>query len=212
MKNIIIITISFFALFSCKAQITPIYLVDDEIYYNNTYYKDVDNDFNAYVGTWKWEDGNTSLEIIFNKIIHYDIGNGDYSDLLVGEYKYIEDGVEKVNSFPPLMQNIPGETPNIVANQSEINNIESFDIRTDKGYFPPCIECLPNTRFILLDISDPTRPKVDGMISMARYIEGGIEKIRAKIRTTFVLNEDGNYSGPTTISIPYGVITLTKVE
>ena len=210
--KIILITLSIFSLFSCKAQITPIYLVDDEIYYDNTYYKDVDNDFNTYEGTWKWEDGNTSLTIIFNKVTNYTDGDGDYYDFLVGEYQFIENGVEKVNSFPEPIINDTNGTPIIVNQDPYGNNIMSYDIRTDKGYFPPCTECPTNTRFILLDISDPTRTKVDGMISMARFIEGGIEKIRARIRTTFVLNEDGNYSGPTSLTIPEGVITLIKIE
>ncbi len=202
MKNILIIILSLFSFISCKAQITPIYNEEDVPSYTNTYFKDIDNDFDPYIGTWKWENGNNSLEIIFNKVIHNDEGHGDFSDNLVGEYKYIENGVVLVNSFPQLMLDVPGEVPNIELHND--NSIVSYDIRTDNRGLPPCPECTPNTRYIFLAIQEKTKPGIYGMIRMARFIEGGIEKIRMRITNTY---------GPTNLSIPENSIwTLTKIE
>jgi hypothetical protein len=203
MKNIIIITLCIFSFLSCKAQnITPIYNEDEIEIFAKAYYKDVDNDLDPYAGKWKWEDGNNSLEIIFNKIVHNDEGDGNFSDDLVGEYKYIENGAVLVDSFDPLMLDEPNGVPNIVIPNN--NSIVSYDIRTDNRGLPPCPECAPNTRFVFLAIQEKTKSGIYGMIRMARFIEGGIEKIRMRITNTY---------GPTNLSIPENSIwTLTKVE
>lgn len=208
MKNLFITVLIVFSCFSCKAQnITPIYNEEDVPSYINTYHKDVDNDFDPYIGRWKWEVGNNSLEIIFNKIVHNDEGHGDFSDDLVGEYKYIDNGEVLVNSFPPLMLDEPNSLPNIVTSENN-NSIISSDIRTDNKGFPPCPECAPNTRFILLEIQEKTKLGVWGKIRMARFVENGIEKIRMRIFNSFNVNKDGRL-----LSIPENSIwTLTKIE
>jgi hypothetical protein len=127
---------------SCKAQtLTPLYndgTSPNDGIHPNRYYKDVDNDFGPYVGTWKSEIGNTSLTIIFNKVINDDFGNGDYFDLLVGEYKYVENGVTLVNSFPTLMQDGTDGVPNIVhPDDPWLSNLGSIGIKTDTRGAPP---------------------------------------------------------------------------
>lgn len=207
MKNLFITVLILVSFFSCKAQqnIVPIYNETGEIdnTYDSDYYKDVDNDLNPYVGIWKWEEGNSSLEIIFNKITHFDEENGDASDLLVGEYKYIENGTVLVNSYDPLMQNIPGEVPNIISSN---NSIIFYRLRIENKGFPPCPECSPDTRFLFLGIEEKTKPGVSGLIRMARFIEGSNEKIRMRITNTYSFS-------PNSLSIPENSIwTLTKIE
>ncbi|TYA52454.1 DUF6705 family protein [Formosa maritima] len=196
---------------SCKAQnIVPIFNdTGVDLPENNAYLKDVDNDYNPYVGTWKWESGNNSLTIIFNKLEQYTSGDGDYSDLLLGEYQYIENGVELVNTFPLIE---PIGIPNIVNQEDAMrnNNIVSYSITTNDIGFPPCPECAPNTRFIILSIKEPTKPGLWGGIVMARFVESGVEKIRAKITMRFNENASINYSGPEIITIPVGVYTFIK--
>jgi hypothetical protein len=194
----------------CKAQaIQPLYPYGTDTSSNdnaeNLYYKDVDNDYNPYVGTWKWENGNNSLTIIFNKVVHNNNGHGDFSDLLVGEYQYIENSVELVNTFPLLD---PFGTPPNIVNQEDPwdNNIVSIRIADTHKGIPPCPECAPNTRFIILEISDPTKPNLMGDIVMARFVESGVEKIRARFYKTYNLSNANSE-----LSIPENSIyTLIK--
>ncbi len=210
MKNTLIIILILFSFFSCKAQqnIVPIFQEEGQTVgytYLNDYFKDVDNDFDPYVGRWKCENGNNSLEIIFNKRINRTNSYGNSFDELVGEYKYRENGIVLINSFPPLLLDVPNEVPNII---NEDNSILSDDIRTDNKGFPPCPECAPNTRFILLEIQEKTKLGVWGKIRMARFVENGIEKIRMRIFNSFNVNKDGRL-----LSIPENSIwTLTKIE
>ncbi|PWK20851.1 DUF6705 family protein [Xanthomarina spongicola] len=211
MKQVFITYIILLLVLSCKAQnIVPIYNINGvELPEDEAYLKDVDNDYNPYVGTWKWESGNNSLTIIFNKVEQYTSSVGDYSDLLVGEYQYIENSVELVNTFPLIE---PIGIPNIVNQEDAMrnNNIVSYSITTNDIGFPPCPECAPNTRFIILSIKEPTKPGLWGGIVMARFVESGVEKIRAKITMRFNENASINYSGPEIITIPVGVYTFIK--
>jgi hypothetical protein len=200
--------IAILILISCKAQnIVPIYNINGvELPDDEAYLKDVDNDYNPYVGTWKWENGNNSLTIIFNKVDQYASSVGDYSDLLVGEYQYIENGIELVNSFPLFD---PIGVPNIInyADAMRNNNIVSYSITTNDIGFPPCPECAPDTRFILLGLTDPTKPGLWGRIIMARFVENGVEKIRARIFNSFDETATEGYN----LSIPENSIyTLIK--
>ena len=65
------------------------------------YHKDVHNKLNPFAGTWLYTNGNTSLKIVLvKKVMVYD---GEfYEDLLIGEYRYVENGVEKFNSLADL--------------------------------------------------------------------------------------------------------------
>jgi len=210
LKQLFITYIIFIVVLSCKAQnIVPIFNdTGVDLPENNAYLKDVDNDYNPYVGIWKWESGSNSLTIIFNKIIQNDNGNGDFADLLVGEYQYIENRVELVNTFP-IME--PIGIPIIINPDNGLDNsiVSSYITIVNRG-FPPCPECASNTRFIVLSLLDPTKPGLWGEIKMARFVEGGVEKIRAKINMKFNENASIDYSGPDNITIPDGVYTFIK--
>lgn len=97
MKNIAIIILVIIS-FNCKAQ-NPVLPLDQwgEAQLN-AYYKDLNNEMDAFVGTWLYTEGNTSLKIKLKKeTMHF---NGKYYvDLMVGEYQYIKNGVELINTL-----------------------------------------------------------------------------------------------------------------
>ncbi len=101
-KLAIILAIVSFAL-SCKAQ-SPIISIEQDILnddtVDNTYVKDINNVFNPYFGTWKWEDTSTgtSFTIVFSKLEMVDFGD-NYTDLLIGQYRFVKNGVEIFNSL-----------------------------------------------------------------------------------------------------------------
>ena len=219
MKTILkILTLLIFI--SCKAQtLTPLYndgTSPNDGIHASRYYKDVDNDYDPYVGTWSGTLGNAELTIIFNKVTNHFSGGQTYSDILVGEYQYKENGVLLVDTYPDLMIDNGVDVPNIVNQDPWQNNIASEGIKTDNRGIPPCAECAPNTRFIILGIADPTRTNIDGKIRMARFVENGIEKIRMRINKTFVDTQgvsSANYTGLRYLTIPENSIwTFTKVE
>lgn len=99
MKKIVILTCLIFSILSCNAQII---VQSKQNFYTDTpdggYYQDTNNLLDPYIGTWLFTNGTTSLTMKLRKIVnHY---NGKfYTDLLIGEYQYVENGIEKLNTF-----------------------------------------------------------------------------------------------------------------
>jgi hypothetical protein len=75
---------------------------------------------NRFVGEWKCEQGLDTLivKIVKKEMQFIDYGYiSVYEDFLVAEYRYVENGIEKINTLPNLLIN--HSTPfkyNIVAN------------------------------------------------------------------------------------------------
>lgn len=201
MKNIIfIITIALISL-SCKAQIYSLQSYEDATNWplpNGAYAKDIYNDFNIYEGIWKFEDTNNTLIIEFKKrTMFYDVNNSIYLDLLIGEYKFIENGVEKVNTL------------NNINNNSSVNsNSLRGNLFNSPANFPICNDCLPNERRVELTFSDPDRPWVKAYIVLRHKVISGVEYIDAIIYyTQTVVPDDGT---PSTLRLPAGNYLLVK--
>lgn len=59
----------------------------------NTYFKDVNNTFNKFIGTWKYTNGNEIVTFKLTKVTHkYDPEYKIFEDYLVGNYSYSTDG------------------------------------------------------------------------------------------------------------------------
>lgn len=96
MKHIIIF-LSVSLVLNCKAQ-SPIISYNSSNIPKNAYCKDLNNDLDKFTGTWKYENGNTELVITIVKNEQIDL-DSYYTDELAGNYKYIENGVEIVNTL-----------------------------------------------------------------------------------------------------------------
>lgn len=127
-------------LFNMSNAQTSIYLSGG--YESGIYYKDIDNDLDKFVGTWLYTHGNTSFKIILKKRVHTYSQAGNYhNDLLVGEYQYIQDGIEYINTLNNIDNN-----PTVYEYNNQIFGNDIFR----------CDECLPGERdFISLILFDP---------------------------------------------------------
>jgi hypothetical protein len=145
MKNIILLIIAIVFTIQCSAQTKTVKLTDkNDDRELETYYKDANNDLDAFVGTWIFTDGNTSLKIVLRKEIkRYD--DRYYSDLLIGGYQYIENGDEKINTLSRL------EKPFTIRWDYEI--VGNYIVENDDS--PKCDDCLPNEKRLLLHMYDP---------------------------------------------------------
>lgn len=124
MKKIFYI-ITFLTLTFCKAQVpanAPIISMNStnentfSLANTDAYFKDTDNKFDQWVGTWQYTNGSTVFKIVIQKVIGKYIPKGTfnspincYMDILEGGYYYAENGVVKTNHliynnilFPPL--------------------------------------------------------------------------------------------------------------
>lgn len=174
----------------------------------NAYYKDVDNFFDQFIGTWVYTDANKTIRMRFRKreMVYTNYTNV-YADYLVGETQYIENGVEKLNSLN-----------NLAINHVDIDkyNIVGFT-KVGYSYNPICTECPQNIERIIMFYDEATNDDfgLEWRMLMGRVTENGIQKI--KIQFDFQsgpggMNKNGYFQNSTTqnFTVPYGNYTLTK--
>lgn len=100
-----LILLTFVTCFSCKAQEIVSMSIDYSDYLkNNNYIKDINNDLNKFVGTWKWinpSNPNTYFEINFVKVENWNPNNRKkyFIDKIIGNYKYVENGIQITNTL-----------------------------------------------------------------------------------------------------------------
>lgn len=194
---------------------TPIKsLYDDdygEIY--GAYYKDTYNDLIRFVGTWKYTSGNTSIEIVLQKKEMQLICDGAgcewgfYTDIIIGEYKYIENGNVVVNTLSNLAIN--HENPYSY-------NITGNIILKYNPYNPyVCVGCGPGDVKIWTYFSDPERDifGMNGIMVFYHYTENNVEKLRLQFMADGVPlpgldgEPESEYSN---YRIPFGFYELEK--
>ena len=213
MKNIVlIITITFITL-TCKAQITILPSYGSGASFgevNNAYYKDVDNFLNQFEGTWQYTNAIDTLTVNFVKKTKMKITYGTifyYTDFLVGEFRYTENGVEKANTLT-----------NLTINHTNPFNYNMYSsAKTGKNSYPICTECNENVERLIITFDEPGND--DAMLSadfvIRREVDAGVERIKVQFVLMtgpigFKKGSDLIASTATKHSIPYGNYTLIK--
>lgn len=164
-----------------------------------TYFKDLNNEFEKFEGTWLYENGNTSLKIVLEKVeMDYD-GSDYYFDDLYGEYQYIENGVEQINTLGNFGLSPQGSERSIGGGMIIPNNL-----------FLKCDDCAPNERRVMLYISDPQREYLNYAIVL-RYLIG---QTNPEKMTVTIFAEHGamlpSANSPTSLRVPDGEYLMEK--
>lgn len=191
--------VSLVAFLSCKAQ-SPIVNLDARISNtpNGAYFKDVNEELNKFEGEWKYSMGSIVFTIILQKkTMLYD--GEHYEDLLIGEYKYLSNGITLVNTLA-LLDDI-----SIVGGYHNISG-RTISYNDDS---PICSDCNKGERRINLFFDDPDRPYLSASITI-RYIQGtDPEQIRVKLiggESTILPDENS----PELMRVPNGTYIMTK--
>ncbi|MAX70630.1 MAG: hypothetical protein CMC76_05940 [Flavobacteriaceae bacterium] len=203
MKQILLLILFCTGIISCKAQIIEEPIYSSENYGEDGYYfKDTDNDFNQFEGTWIYTNGIDSLEIQFEKktMMHVqDSSFNYYEDAIVGEYRFIENGVEIVNTLPNLQDNYSSPYS---------YNISGGSIH--KYGDPRCGNlCNPNDIVVICTFADPER-EISGMEAtfyMRHFLDDGVEKLEVYLSSGGNLDADNEYFN---FRLPFGEYLLVK--
>jgi hypothetical protein len=160
---LLIITIA-----ACKAQ-SPVYDISDiENGPEGSYYKDTKGVLDGYDGTYVYSNGNTSLKIMLKKKV---MSKGYYyRDLIVGEFQYIENGVELNNTLANMNVNYTDERPNHRIKGDRII------IGTKLG----CSDCTPTEKRLRLSFVDNKSRNIAG-IDIRKTTVNGKEALKVKI-------------------------------
>lgn len=199
MKNLILTTF-FLITINCKAQTPIIDIIDDDgSDINGAYYKDVNNILNPFEGTYVYTNGNTTFKLILvKKIMQYN--SQYYEDLIIGEYQYINDGVEIANTLSHL---------NTIYLNQRRHNIDG-NLIVDKNYrIWKCPECSANENRLEILLKDVVSGRFADLI-MRRTTEGGQEVMKINITNI----SGGVYTivegPPPAFALPIGEFTLIK--
>lgn len=118
------------------------------------YYKDLDHLLDPYVGTWLYTNGNTSLRIKLVKKEHYLYDTGYksyYTDLIVGEFQYVENGNLILDRIP-LLDDTSIDYFDFSITCFSIYKLNQFD------HFP---EANPLIRKLRASYNDPVKTFID---------------------------------------------------
>jgi hypothetical protein len=208
MKKIIYLIIVVAVSINCKAQVTimPIEDFDDFEVQSNTYVMDVDGLLNLYVGTWLYTDGTTSLKFVLRKEVNDD--NGYYhEDVIYGEYQYIEEGIEKVNTLSLI--------DNVYTAQSNHTIVGNYLLtKNDVINYGKCDDCGENEKRLLLFMSDPITQGDAANLVLRRITVDGQPAISAMIHFGGLKTGEDPYTGYTSefvgSTVPNGTYVLIK--
>lgn len=197
MKNILIITLTLLFSISCKAQTKNLY--EEEFHFEEGfYYKDIPNFMNKFEGTWVFENGTKKLTIVLQKREHVysDVGN-NYTDEIIGGYKYEVSGAVLVNTIPDI-DTSKGLYENYIAGASIIRNFEQ----------PACNDCPVNERRLRLNWDDPLSTYINNYMVVQHYELFDQEYIKVTLfdEMSIMPTEDAI----TTTRLPLGIYTLQK--
>ncbi len=189
-----------FTIFSCKAQSIIKSLDGDGScppYDIDCYEKDVNNEFEKFEGTWLYLNGATQITFQLKKEIRYQaFPNSNYEDLLVGEYKYIENGVEIANTLSDFDNSL----------------ISGYGHKISGGVFMHRLpsHCIDNSDVaeikVMLFIKHPTQEYTEGRVILRYLNDNGIEKLQACIYDNTTLGNIPNARIP----IPNGYSEFVK--
>ena len=185
---------------NCKAQSPIIDIIDDDgSEVIGAYYKDVNNLLNPFEGTYIYTSGSTTLKIVLvKKVLQYN--SQYYEDLIIGEYQYIENGVEKANTLSNI---------NITYLNQRRHNIDG-NFLVDKNFRVwQCPDCSATEKRLNTLLKDVVSGRFADLI-MRRTTEGGQEVMKINITNiSRVIEIEGQPTAPD-FALPIGEFTLIK--
>jgi hypothetical protein len=167
MKKYLNLILFFAAALICKAQ-SPVYdisAIRDGI--KGSYYKDTNSMLNGYDGTYLYTNGTTSFKIILKKTTskaYY------YEDLIIGEFQFIENGVEIGNTLSNIGVQYTNERSN--------HRIKGNRILT--GTELGCTDCTSTEKRLRLSFVDNKSDNI-ASVDIRKTTVNGKEALKVKI-------------------------------
>ena len=199
MKNLNILVVLLLSI-NCKAQTPIIDIIDDDgSQINGAYFKDINNLLNPFEGTYVYTNGNTSFKMVLVKK-ELQAYNGYYEDLIVGEYLYINEGIEIANTLSEI---------NTTYLNQRTHKIDGNFLVGKNHRAWKCPECSITELRLKTTIQDVISGRFADLI-IRRTTEGGQEVMKINITNI----SGGVYTivegPPPAFALPIGEFTLIK--
>ena len=149
---------------------------------------------------WNFTNGSIDFTVVMRKELKLQTSSGLYRDYLVGEYQYVENGVEKVNTLNLIDSSSIQYYEHLITGSSLV----------DKNARPACDTCSINDRGVRLTIRHPDLNDVYSEMIVRHFTDNGVEKIRATLLGGGPGLIAPDRTDPVTIDIPDGEYILIK--
>ena len=161
-KNLNILVVLLLSI-NCKAQSPVLDISDSGTGLPNGYYlRDNNNLLNTFEGTYQYTNSNTILKIVLVKKIQQ-YNQEFYEDLIIGEYQYIENGIEKINTLTEI---------NNIYIEQRFHKIDSNFLVNNNFKLFPCLDCFSNEKRLYASILDPSTNSYADIVIRKTIING----------------------------------------
>ncbi|NBL64574.1 hypothetical protein GV828_05090 [Flavobacterium sp. NST-5] len=162
MKKMFLTYLFFLYVFSFgQNPIIPIESLDGSTPPLGAYLKDTNNRQIPYIGTWRYAQNGKELTIVLKRYTMVNLGS-IYQDILIGEYKYSENGVTIVNTLANLDVDLPNKWSHNIRGGTPIN----------VASFPLCPDCTNDEKRMVLGLFDPLQ-NIGGLLTLRRISVNG---------------------------------------
>ncbi|MCD0480768.1 MULTISPECIES: DUF6705 family protein [unclassified Chryseobacterium] len=202
MKNIFFLFILIFSV-DLKSQSVTIDIIKSGFGENSNYYrKDLNNLLNPFEGSYIYTNGTSTFKIVLKKMIKQPV-DSHYEDIIIGEYQYMENGIEKANTLSNL---------NIIYSDQFLKHGIAGNrvISKTNSRLWICTQCNTNEKRIGLNIRDISTNRYADIL-MRRTVINGQQVMQVKIYNvnTVSYNVDTE-SPPADFSLPLGEFIMIK--
>ncbi len=164
MKKIVKLVVLLFITTGCKAQVESLEGYNGQGVAGR-HYKDLNNVFNTFEGTYLYTNGNKSLKFVFQKKEDSSMGDVYFEDLLIGEFEYKENDVTIVSTLNKLTETYA----NAGNHTASGNNILIGNKRN-------CVDCLPTEKRVECFLGYPNSESI-AMLILRKTMVGSNEAI-----------------------------------
>lgn len=184
-----------------KSQSTIIDITASEAGLPDGYYlKDTNNILNQFEGTYVYSLNNI-FKISLKKIVNQPV-NSHFEDMIIGEYQYIENSIEKINTLSSLNTNY--------SDQFLKHSIASMYILENKNsWLWKCPECNSNEKRLVLRIRDRLTNRFANLL-IRKTIENRQQVLKVKINSVSAAIWEEGTPEPPAFALPTGEFTMIK--
>lgn len=165
---------------------------------DGTYYKDTNNLLNPFVGTFTYSNGSDEVQLTFLKKVMSSMNNVYYEDLLIGEYRYIKNGVEVANTLTNLNNSYAnGVKYSLWGNTILVGNVRG------------CSDCASNEKRLEVSLVDNAQNRT-GSVILRKITQSGQEAISATIMWDMRVYDPVHEPPTDELVLPTGTFILLK--
>lgn len=141
----------------------------------NSYYQDINNVLDPFIGTWEFTEGSTIFRIVLNKASMAEVPNTEvpyFEDILYGEYKYVQNNVVMINTLNNVYPLGTIFFKRTINGNSILNHYD----------YPLCGDCDSTEKRVQLNCYDPLK-EVYYKLTLRHKVIGSVNQLFGYLET-----------------------------